>query len=59
MNRSEQGPVMLRHRVAANWAKFPPPCGEGLGVGVQNLRSSDNDEDPPPQPSPHKGGGVG
>jgi alpha-D-ribose 1-methylphosphonate 5-triphosphate synthase subunit PhnI len=38
----------------------PPPCGEGLGVGVvvnEGGLSSCNHNDPPPQPSPTRGEG--
>src|SRR5215831_535750 len=37
----------------------PPPCGEGLGVGVVEWGSSaPQPPDPPPQPSPTRGEGV-
>src|SRR5260370_16935549 len=27
-------PIYLMHKRALYWANSPPPCGEGLGVGV-------------------------
>jgi hypothetical protein len=40
----------------------PPPCGEGLGVGVVQLRAIDGSGalllDPPPLPSPAGGEGA-
>src|SRR6266567_1375971 len=40
----------------ANSVRSPPPCGEGLGVGVYvGARVSYKNNDPPPQPSPTRG----
>jgi tRNA pseudouridine32 synthase / 23S rRNA pseudouridine746 synthase len=37
----------------------PPPCGEGLGVGVAvGGRTSCKNDDPPPHPSPTRGEGA-
>src|SRR5262249_10728871 len=43
----------LRRNSAAN--SSPPPCGEGLGVGVERGgTASPQPPDPPPQPSPSR-----
>ena len=45
---------------AASSVDSPPPCGEGLGVGVPfGARESCHNEYPPPQPSPTRGEGAG
>ena len=36
----------------------PPPCGEGLGVGVLKRQSHGPLTDPPPRPSPTRGEGT-
>ena len=44
------------HRTASS---SPPPCGEGLGVGVERGGTTvPQPPDPPPQPSPTRGEGV-
>ena len=48
-----RGPVSTQSRVPRVRCARPPPCGEGLGVGVDvSGRISSNNYDPPPQPSP-------
>src|SRR5215475_60527 len=45
--------VSLRRNSAAN--SSPPPCGEGLGVGVERGGTAlPQPPDPPPQPSPSR-----
>src|SRR6266705_925584 len=50
----------LKHVSAAYSVRSPPPCGEGLGVGVvrflRRWRHHDLAASPPSPPSPHKGG---
>ena len=51
--------LRLKDNSAANSVCSPPPCGEGLGVGVAVVgRSLRNNHDPPPQPSPTRGEGA-
>jgi hypothetical protein len=45
-----------RYDGAAN--SSPPPCGEGLGVGVVQCGTSVPDGTPPTPTLPHKGEGV-
>src|SRR3954454_9487423 len=48
-----------RKTVAAHSVRSPPPCGEGLGVGVAvGGDLSRNNDVPPPQPSPTRGEGA-
>ena len=42
---------------AAHAVCSPPPCGEGLGVGVERSASALPAALPPPPTLPHKGGG--
>jgi protein ImuB len=61
--KTENRAVIARVKVSRNRAASlsPPPCGEGLGVGVVVVaggRSSQNNDDPPPHPSPTRGEGV-
>ena len=45
--------------VATHSVCSPPPCGEGLGVGVVVGRHTSRiNNDPPPQPSPTRGEGA-
>ena len=47
------------HNRAAHSVCSPPPCGEGLGVGVRvGGHVSRNNNDPPPHPSPTRGEGA-
>ena len=43
---------------AANSVCSPPPCGEGLGVGVAVGGRTCEKTRPPPQPSPTRGEGA-
>jgi hypothetical protein len=49
---------MLEHNSAAISVRSPPPCGEGLGVGVVQLFAGGANvislHHPPPQPSPSR-----
>src|SRR4051794_20447043 len=48
----EHVPLRLIHYRATNSVCSPPPCGEGLGVGVLEFGTVLHPHHPPPQPSP-------
>src|SRR6266516_303888 len=50
--------LVIDPQCAAHSVHSPPPCGEGLGVGVTRLARRRLQYAPPPSPAlPHKGGG--
>src|SRR5262249_17309848 len=50
--------ALFEHYAPRISERSPPPCGEGLGVGVAGGRRASPNCDPPPQPSPARGEGA-